>query len=104
MSIAAHLTRLLLIAGLALLAWGQQVSVSQSAEDKNYAGAESRFREALQSLPNNPEATFKLAQSLDRLHRVKEARDFYQAYLKLQANGPFAREAQKALQRLPAPK
>jgi Flp pilus assembly protein TadD len=67
---------------------------------KNLAGAESRFREALEIRPHNPAATFKLAQTLDKLHKAQEARDTYQLYLKLQPAGPFAKDATQALQRL----
>ena len=67
---------------------------------KNLAGAESRFREALEIRPRNPAATFKLAQTLDKLHKAQEARETYQLYLKLQPAGPFAKDATYALQRL----
>jgi len=67
---------------------------------RNFAGAESRFREALQIMPRNPEANFKLAQSLDRLHKTDEARQNYQLYLALQPAGLFAKDASQALHRL----
>jgi len=66
---------------------------------KNLAGAESRFREALEIRPRSPAATFKLAQTLDKLHKAQEARETYQLYLKLQPAGPFAKDANQALQR-----
>ncbi|HEY6306057.1 MAG TPA: tetratricopeptide repeat protein [Candidatus Angelobacter sp.] len=66
-------------------------------KDKNWAGAESRLREALAAQPTSPEATFKLARSLDRLGKSGEAREMYQKYLSLQANGPYAKEATKSL-------
>jgi hypothetical protein len=69
-------------------------------DDKNYRGAESRFREALLSKPNHPAATFKLAETLDKLGKANEARDTYKAYLKLQPSGSSAERARKALQRL----
>jgi Flp pilus assembly protein TadD len=67
---------------------------------KNFAGAESRFREALQTMPRNPEAIFRLAQSLDKLKKTDEARKDYQLYLALQPAGLFAEEASHALRRL----
>ena len=67
---------------------------------KNYRAAELRFREALNYKPDHPEATFKLAESLDKLRKNDEARDMYQTYLKILPNGPFAEQARKALQRL----
>lgn len=69
-------------------------------KDKNWAGAESRFREALAALPTSPEATFKLARSLDKLGKSAEAREMYEKYLSLQANGPYAKEAATSLTRL----
>jgi tetratricopeptide (TPR) repeat protein len=66
-------------------------------KDKNWAGAESRLREALTAQPTNPEATFKLAQSLDKLGKSSEAREMYEKYLSLQPNGPYATEARNSL-------
>lgn len=71
-------------------------------EKKNYKGAELRFRDALEHKPNDPTATFKLAQALEGLKAADEARDTYAAYLKLEPNGPFAVQAKKALDRLQA--
>ncbi|HEY6305783.1 MAG TPA: tetratricopeptide repeat protein [Candidatus Angelobacter sp.] len=65
--------------------------------DKNWAGAESRLREALAAQPTSPEATFKLARSLDRLGKSGLAREMYQKYLSLQPNGPYAKEATQSL-------
>ena len=69
-------------------------------KDRNYRGAELRFRDALQYKPEDPEATYKLALSLDGLHRKHEAREAYEAYLKLAPEGPFATEAKKAVKNL----
>ena len=69
-------------------------------ERKNYAGAAMRFRDALELVPNDPEATYKLAQSLEGLHQIDEARQDYETYLRLQPEGKFAAQAKKALERL----
>jgi|SRR5215813_5943816 len=69
-------------------------------ERKNYAGAAMRFRDALAHKANDPAATFKLAQSLEGLRQTDEAREQYQAYLKLEPQGQFAGEANKAIDRL----
>jgi tetratricopeptide (TPR) repeat protein len=66
-------------------------------KDKNWAGAESRLREALTAQPTNPEATFKLARSLDKLGKSAEAREMYEKYLSLQPNGPYVKEATASL-------
>ena len=71
--------------------------------DKNYKGSESRFREALRYQPADPVATFELAESLEKLGRRTEARDFYQTYLSILPDGPSAARAKKALKRLPTP-
>lgn len=71
-------------------------------QKKNYAGAVLRFKDALERKPNDPPATFRLAQSLEALHQADEARDDYSAYLKLEPEGQFAGEAKKALDRLQA--
>ena len=71
--------------------------------NKNYKGSESRFREALRYEPADPVATFELAESLDKLGRRAEARDFYQIYLSILPDGPSATRAKKALKRLPSP-
>ena len=69
-------------------------------ERKNYKGAELRFRDALEHKPNDPLATFKLAQSLEGLRQFDEARQTYATYLKLDPNGRFVEQANKALERL----
>jgi len=69
-------------------------------ERKNYKGAELRFRDALEHKPNDPLATFRLAQSLEGLSQFEEARKTYETYLKLEPNGHFVEQANKALERL----
>jgi tetratricopeptide (TPR) repeat protein len=71
--------------------------------NKNYKGSESRFREALRYEPADPVANFELAESLERLGRRAEARDFYQTYLSILPDGPSAKRAKKALKHLPSP-
>ncbi|HLQ52108.1 MAG TPA: tetratricopeptide repeat protein [Terriglobales bacterium] len=69
---------------------------------KNYAAAESRYREALLYKPNDAVATFRLAQVLELTDRPSEARQYYQDYLKILPHGPYAADAHKALERLQA--
>jgi tetratricopeptide (TPR) repeat protein len=64
---------------------------------KNYKGAESRFREALEYKPDDPDAMYLLARSIDKLGRTREAREVYESYLKLSPRGPGAERARKAL-------
>jgi tetratricopeptide (TPR) repeat protein len=67
----------------------------------NYKAALGRYQEALQWKPNDAVATFKLAECFAKLGRVQEARANYEAYLKLLPDGPHAKEARKALSKLP---
>ena len=67
---------------------------------KNYRGAELRFRDALNYKPDQPDATFKLAESLDKLGKNDEAKQNYQTYLIIQPDGLYAERARIALQRL----
>jgi hypothetical protein len=69
-------------------------------ERRNYMGAMMRFRDALEHKPNDPLATFKLAQALEGLHRADEAREGYATYLKLEPKGHFVSDAKKAIDRL----
>jgi Tfp pilus assembly protein PilF len=68
--------------------------------NKNYRGAELRFRHALDYKPGQPDATFKLAESLNKLGKSDEAKQEYQAYLESQPNGSYAERARTALRRL----
>jgi len=66
---------------------------------RNYKAAESRFREALEYKPDHPEATYKLAVSVDKLGETDEALTLYETYLKLSPSGPYADKARKALRK-----
>ena len=70
---------------------------------KNYRAAEDRYREALMYKRNDATATFRLAESLDKLDRPAEARQAYESYLHILPNGPEAGAAKKALERLKSP-
>lgn len=67
---------------------------------KNYRAAESRFEEALEWKPNDAEATFRLAQTCDKLGKKNDAVKNYQAYLRILPSGDYAEEAKTALERL----
>lgn len=71
-------------------------------ERKNYMGAAMRFQDALDRKPSDPAATYMLAQSLEGLHQIDEARQVYEVYLKLDPKGKFATQARKALDSLKA--
>ncbi len=67
---------------------------------QNYVAAESRYAEALHFKPNDAVATFRLAEAQEKLGKIAQARQNYQAYLKILPKGEFAPLAQKALVRL----
>lgn len=82
---------------------------SLACKYKNYRGAELRFRHALEIKPGQPEATFKLAEALEKLGngqdttgkmRLEEAKQAYQEYLATQRNGKYAERARQAIERL----
>jgi tetratricopeptide (TPR) repeat protein len=67
---------------------------------KDYRAAESRYQGALQWKPNDAIATFRLAQSEEKLGKKEEALNYYQQYLKILPDGDQAAEARKAIERL----
>ena len=66
----------------------------------NYKAAESRYAEALDWKPDDAIATFRLAQSEEKLGKKDEALKNYQAYLKILPSGEFAEEAKGGIERL----
>jgi len=68
----------------------------------NYKAAEERYREALKYKDNDAVATFRLAQSLEKLGLTDDACAEYDSYLKILPQGSEAKQAQKALERLKA--
>ena len=69
---------------------------------ENYQAATSRYREALEFKPHDAEATFKLAEVLNKTGDTAGAIENYQAYLKILPNGPYAKKAHEALDKLKA--
>jgi Tetratricopeptide repeat len=67
---------------------------------KNYRAAEDRYREALLYKPNDATATLRLAQCLEKLDQMDEARKEYEGYLTILPHGSEEKEARKAIQRL----
>jgi tetratricopeptide (TPR) repeat protein len=66
----------------------------------NYRAAISRYREALEYKPQDAEATFKLAEALNKSGDAPDAAENYRAYLKILPNGPYAKKAKEALGKL----
>ena len=66
----------------------------------NYRAAESRYREALQWKPGDAIATFKMGEVMEKEGNLLQARQNYQAYLKILPDGPLSETAKKALARI----
>jgi len=67
---------------------------------KNYRAALERYKDALVYKPNDAVSQFRLAECLDKTGNASEAITHYQEYLRILPHGPFAADAQKALDRL----
>jgi tetratricopeptide (TPR) repeat protein len=67
---------------------------------KNYRAALERYKEALYYKENDAIASFRLAQCQEKVGDKAEARKYYEQYLKILPEGPFAKEAHDSLARL----
>lgn len=68
--------------------------------DKNFRGAEMRYRSALERVPAEPIATLHLARVLEKLGNKSEALDQYRTFLLWKPAGKDAEEANTAIARL----
>lgn len=82
----------------------QSAEAKQLVEDgeaylakNDFEAAHTSFVKALQILPEDPVANFRVAESLQGLQRLDEARIFYKKYLALQPNGKLAGEAKRQI-------
>lgn len=67
---------------------------------KNYRAALDRYKEALYYKDNDAVATFRVAQCQEKLGDAAEAGKYYDQYLKILPEGPYAKESIAALDRL----
>jgi len=67
---------------------------------KSYKAARERYTEALYYKDNDAVASFRLAVCQEKLGDKAEAKKFYEQYLKILPEGPFAKEARASLDRL----
>jgi len=72
-------------------------------KQQNYKGAIARYQDALLYKNNDAVANFRLGQCFEKLDQPAEAIAHYQAYLKILPEGPYAKQAKKALEKLGAP-
>jgi len=67
---------------------------------KNYRAALDRYKDALYWKDNDAVASFRLAVCQEKLGDTDDARKYYEQYLKILPEGPFAKEAHASLDRL----
>jgi tetratricopeptide (TPR) repeat protein len=67
---------------------------------KNYKAALERYKEALYYKDGDAVASFRLAVCQEKLGDKAEAKKYYEQYLKILPEGPFAKEAHASLDRL----
>jgi tetratricopeptide (TPR) repeat protein len=67
---------------------------------KNYKAALDRYKEALYFKDNDAVASFRLAVCQEKVGDRAEAKKYYEQYLKILPEGPFAKEAHASLERL----
>ena len=71
---------------------------------KNYRAALDRYKEALYYKDNDAVASYRLAVCQEKLGHADEAKKYYEQYLKILPEGPFAKDAHASLDRLTARK
>jgi tetratricopeptide (TPR) repeat protein len=67
---------------------------------KNYKAALDRYKEALYYKDNDALASFRLAVCQEKVGDKAEAKKYYEQYLKILPEGPFAKDAHASLERL----
>jgi len=67
---------------------------------KNYKAAIERYKEALYYKDGDAVASFRLAVCQEKLGDKVEAKKYYEQYLKILPEGPFAKDARASLERL----
>ena len=70
---------------------------------KSYKAALARYQDALTWKEKDAVANFRMAQCYEKLDEPDHAIPHYQEYLKILPDGPFAKDARKALEKLKAP-
>jgi Tfp pilus assembly protein PilF len=68
----------------------------------NFESALQRFEEAVRLSPEDPVVNLRMAESLQGLQRLDQARRFYQKYLSLQPNGRYASDAKRGIAQINA--
>jgi tetratricopeptide (TPR) repeat protein len=69
---------------------------------KNYKAALARYQDALTFKQNDAVANFRMAQCYEKLDQPDEAITHFKEYLRILPQGPLAKDARKALEKLSA--
>lgn len=81
----------------------QDIEVGESYLSRNdFQSALERFEEAIRLSPEDPVVNLRMAQSLQGLQQLDQARRFYQKYLTLQPKGHYAADARRGIDQINA--
>ena len=69
-------------------------------KEKNYKAALARYQDALDYKPKDALANFRLGQCYEKLNQPDQAIVHYHEYLKILPDGPYSKQAKKALEKL----
>ena len=69
-------------------------------KEKNYKAALARYQDALDYKPKYALANFRLGQCYEKLNQPDQAIVHYHEYLKILPDGPYSKQAKKALEKL----
>ncbi len=75
-------------------------SATTTLNRRSYRAALARYQDALLWKEKDAVANFRIAQCYEKLDQPDQAVPHYQEYLKILPDGPYAKEAHKALQKL----
>ena len=71
-------------------------------KEKNYKAALARYQDALDYKPKDALANFRMGQCYEKLNQPDQAIVHYHEYLKILPDGPYSKQAKKALEKLEA--
>jgi tetratricopeptide (TPR) repeat protein len=69
-------------------------------KEKNYKAALARYQDALDYKPRDAIANFRMAQCYEKLNQPDQAIVHYHEYLRILPDGPYSKQAKKALEKL----
>jgi len=69
-------------------------------KEKNYKAALARYQDALDYKPHDALANFRMAQCYEKLNQPDQAIVHYHEYLRILPEGPYSKQAKKALEKL----